>query len=196
MKSIFSYVFLSILISVLAGSDYYKILDVSRKATAADIKKAYRKLSLKYHPDKNPSEEAATKFAEIANAYDVLSDPDKRKTYDQGGEEAVKQQEQRANQPAADPFSIFEAFGFGGMGGRRGREEEPRTPNLNMPLRVSLKQLYLGDLLDVSYVRQVLCTEHTKCSKNCPECQGAGVKMQTHQLAPGFVQQVQVCNLF
>lgn len=97
----------------------------------------------------------------------------------------------RANQPAADPFSIFEHFGFG-MGGRRGREEEPRTASVQLPLRVSLRQLYLGDLLDVSYSRQVLCTEHSRCSKNCPDCQGAGVKVQTHQLAPGFVQQVQV----
>lgn len=78
-----------------AGADYYKILGVTKSASAADIKRAYRKLSLKYHPDKNPSPDAASKFAEIATAYDVLSDPDKRKAYNQGGEEAVKQQEQR-----------------------------------------------------------------------------------------------------
>ena len=78
------------------------------------------------------------------------------------------------------------------MGGRRGREEEPKSANVNLPLRVSLRQLYLGDLLDVSFARQVMCTEHAKCSKNCPDCQGPGVKVQTHQLAPGFVQQVQV----
>ena len=96
MKCIFFLsLFVDLFLLTLAGADYYKILDVSRKATSAEIKKAYRKLSLKYHPDKNPSEEAASKFAEIANAYDVLSDPDKRKTYDTGGEEAVKQQEQR-----------------------------------------------------------------------------------------------------
>jgi curved DNA-binding protein CbpA len=79
----------------LAGKDYYKILSVSKKATAAEIKKAYRKLSLKYHPDKNSSPDAAGKFAEIAAAYDVLSDKEKRQIYDQGGEEAVKKQEQR-----------------------------------------------------------------------------------------------------
>jgi DnaJ family protein B protein 4 len=80
-----------------AGKDYYKILGVSKKATAAELKKAYRNLSMKYHPDKNPSEEAGSKFAEIANAYEVLSDPDKRATYDKGGEEAVQKQEQRYN---------------------------------------------------------------------------------------------------
>lgn len=77
------------------GADYYKILNVDRKASSADIKRAYRKLSLKYHPDKNPSEDAAAKFAELSQAYDVLSDPEKREIYNRGGEEAVKMQEQR-----------------------------------------------------------------------------------------------------
>lgn len=78
-----------------AGADYYKILGVSKSASSADIKRAYRKLSLKYHPDKNPSPDASAKFAEIAAAYDVLSDEEKREAYNRGGEEAVKQQEQR-----------------------------------------------------------------------------------------------------
>lgn len=146
--------------------------------------------SLKYHPDKNPSPEASEKFAEIANAYDVLSDTGKRKTYDMGGEDAVKQKEQRDSQPQADPFSMFEHFGFGG--GRRGREEEPKTATVNIPVRVSLRQLYVGELLDVSYVRQVLCTEHLSCQKKCSDCQGPGIKLRSQQLAPGFVQQVQV----
>lgn len=173
----------------LAGKDYYSILGVSKKATAAEIKKAYRNLSLKYHPDKNPSAEAASKFADISNAYDVLSDADKRSAYDKGGEEAVQRQEQRANQPAHDPFSIFEAFGFGG--GRR-NDEEPRTANVEIPLRVSLKQLYLGATLDFTYVRQVMCIEYSRCQKSCPDCQGPGIKVKQQQLAPGFVQQVQV----
>jgi DnaJ family protein B protein 11 len=80
---------------VFAATDYYKLLGVPRSASSAEIKKAYRKLSLKYHPDKNPSPEAAAKFAEISNAYDVLSDDQKREAYNRGGEEAVKQQEQR-----------------------------------------------------------------------------------------------------
>ena len=170
--------------------DYYKVLGVSKSASAAEIKKAYRKLSLKYHPDKNSSPDASTKFAEIAAAYDVLSDPEKRETYNRGGEEAVKMQEQRGNQQPADPFSIFEHFGFGGMGGGR-RQEEQRTPNVEIPVRVSLRQLYLGELLDVSYARQVLCTEAASCQKNSQYCQGPGVAVRMQQLAPGFVQQVQ-----
>lgn len=86
---------LALLCAALADADYYKVLGVSKKVTQSELKKAYRKLSLKYHPDKNPSEEASAKFAEIANAYAVLSDDDKRRIYDQGGEDAVKQAEQR-----------------------------------------------------------------------------------------------------
>ncbi len=84
-----------LLLSSVHGRDLYKILGVGRSSSEADIKRAYRKLSLKYHPDKNPSPDAAEKFAELGTAYEILSDKEKRRTYDQGGEEAVKQQEQR-----------------------------------------------------------------------------------------------------
>lgn len=177
-----------------AAKDYYKILNVAKTASAADIKRAYRKLSLKYHPDKNSSPDASQKFAEIAQAYDVLSDPEKREIYNRGGEEAVKQQEQRANQPAADPFNIFEHFGFGGFGGGRQHPEEQRTPNVEIPIRVTLKQLYLGELLDVEYTRQVVCVEASSCEKKNQDCQGPGVKLRVQQLAPGFVQQIQVSD--
>merc|ERR1711907_9964 len=76
--------------------------------------------------------------------------------------------------------------------GRRGREEEPRTANVEIPVRVSLKQLYLGEVLDVDYKRQVLCVEASQCEKKNNACQGPGISMKTQQLAPGFVQQVQV----
>mmetsp|Transcript_632 Transcript_632/g.1122 ORF Transcript_632/g.1122 Transcript_632/m.1122 type:complete len:360 (+) Transcript_632:122-1201(+) len=175
------------------GKDYYKILSVSRSATPAEIKKAYRKLSLKYHPDKNPSPDAAEKFSELSVAYDVLSDPEKREAYNRGGEEAVQQQEQRGNHPAADPFSIFEHFGFGGMGGQR-RQQEQRTADVKIPVRVSLRQLYLGEVLDVNYIRQVVCVEANSCQRNSKDCQGPGVKIRMQQLAPGFVQQVQVSD--
>lgn len=199
MNSLSFLLFLVYYISlVIAGKDYYKILSVSRTASSADIKRAYRKLSLKYHPDKNSSPDASQKFAEIAAAYDVLSDPEKREAYNRGGEEAVQMQEQRANTPQADPFSIFEHFGFGGMGGGgfgRQQQEEQRTPNVEIPVRVTLRQLYLGELLDVEYIRQVVCVEASSCEKKNQECQGPGVKVRMQQLAPGFVQQIQVSSL-
>lgn len=188
----FAIIYLGYLTTIFAAADYYKILGVAKGATPADIKRAYRKLSLKYHPDKNPSPDASTKFAEIATAYDVLSDDSKREAYNRGGEEAVKMQEARDNQPQHDPFDIFSHFGFGGMGGGRGRQEDQRTPDVEIPLRVSLRQLYLGEVLEVSYVRQVVCVEANSCQKNDKDCQGPGIKIKVQQIAPGFVQQMQV----
>jgi DnaJ-class molecular chaperone len=176
---------------VAAGRDYYEVLGVKRSATAAELKKAYRKLSLKYHPDKNSAPDAQDKFAELSVAYDVLSDTEKRKVYNQGGEEAVMKQEQRDNQPQADPFSIFDAFGFGGMGGNR-HQQELRTPNVEIPIRVTLRQLYVGEILDAQYERQVMCTEASSCEKKNNNCHGPGISLRQQQLAPGFVQNVQV----
>jgi len=82
-------------------------------------------------------------------------------------------------------------WGCGGGGGRR-REEEVKTPNVVIPLRVSLKQLFTGDILEVTYVRQVLCMNHKECTKSDSSCQGPGVRIRQQQIAPGFVQQVQV----
>ena len=75
----------------MAKADYYELLGVNKGASADEIKKAYRKLAIKYHPDKNPDDKAAEeKFKDIAAAYTVLSDPEQRKVYDLGGEEAIK----------------------------------------------------------------------------------------------------------
>jgi DnaJ-class molecular chaperone len=184
-------VFLLVCVAAAAKRDYYQVLEVTRKATPAELKKAYRKLSLKYHPDKNSAPDAAEKFAELSVAYDVLSDAEKRQLYDRGGEEAVMKSEQQASQPQADPFSIFEHFGFGGMGGRA-REQELRTPDVEIPIRVTLRQLYVGEMLDAQYERQVLCTEASSCEKKNNNCHGPGISIRQQQLAPGFVQNVQV----
>ncbi len=191
MNTVWILLLILALVSAAPKRDYYSILEVSRTATAAELKKAYRKLSLKYHPDKNSAPDAQQKFAELSVAYDVLSDPEKRKVYNQGGEEAVSKQEQQASQPQADPFSIFEAFGFGGMGGQR-RDQEQRTPNVEIPVRVTLRQLYMGEILDATYDRQVMCTEASSCEKKNNNCHGPGISMRQQQLAPGFVQNIQV----
>ncbi len=101
----------------------------------------------------------------------------------------------RANTPQHDPFSIFEHFGFGGMGGNA-RHEDPRTANVEIPVRVTLKQLYVGEQLDVEYIRQVVCVEASSCEKKNQDCQGPGVKIRVQQIAPGFVQQVQVLLVY
>ncbi len=96
----------------MADKDYYSILGVSKSASEQDIKKAYRKLALEYHPDRNKSKEAEAKFKEITKAYEVLSDGQKRKTYDQFGEAAFQQ----GGPGAGGPFG----GGFGGQGGQYG----------------------------------------------------------------------------
>jgi len=172
--------------------DFYKVLGVTRRSTTKEIKKAYRKKSLEFHPDKNKNEDAADKFAEIARAYEVLSDEDKKQIYDRHGEEGLKQQEQRGGGGGGgSPFDdIFSQFGFGG-GGRQRDDREQRTADVKIPLHVTLKQLYLGESIDVHYVRQTLCMHWEMCMKNSPECAGPGIRLARQQIAPGFVQQVQ-----
>ena len=178
---------------IQAAQDFYKLLGVKRSATQKEIKKAYRAKSLQYHPDKNKEEGAAEMFAEIAYAYEVLTDEDKKEIYDRHGEEGLKQHEQGQGQGGGHGGfeDIFSHFGFGGFGGGGRRQREQSTPNVDVPLRVTMKQLYLGDTIEVDYIRQTLCVNWQECMKNNQECQGAGIKVRMQQIAPGFVQQVQ-----
>lgn len=187
---------------VLAGADFYEVLGVSRDATESQIKKAYRKLSLKYHPDKDPSEEAKKKFVELANAYEVLGDEEKRRIYDQYGEDGLKNNGQ---QNFHNPFDIFSAFGGGGFNFRSntgGGQMQNKGPDLEIELEVTLKDLYLGKIFDVAHRKQTLChkcrgTGAKKASDvtTCSGCKGTGMKVKVHQLGPGFVQQTQsVCD--
>lgn len=175
-----------------AGTDFYKLLGISRDATVKEIKKAYRQKSLEYHPDKNKEEGAAEKFAEIARAYEVLSDDEKRGIYDRQGEEGLKRHEQGGGGGGGGFEDIFEQFGFNfGGGGRRREQREATTASIEVPLYVTLEQLYKGETIDVKYSRQVLCLQWEMCIKVVQECQGPGVRVRRQQLAPGFVQQVQ-----
>lgn len=178
--------------TIYAAQDFYQLLGIKRNASQKEIKKAYRSKSLEYHPDKNKNEGAAEKFAEIAYAYEVLTDEDKKQIYDRHGEEGLKQHEQQQGQGGGHGGfeDIFSHFGFNFGGGNR-RQREQSTPNVDVPLRVTMKQLYLGDTIEVEYVRQVLCVNWQECMRNNQECQGPGVKVRMQQIAPGFVQQVQ-----
>jgi len=185
---------LCVLLSVVnAGEDYYKLLGISKKATNKEIKKAYRQKSLEFHPDKNKAEGASDKFAEINHAYESLMNEEKRSIYDRSGEEGLKQHEAReaggGGGGGFDPFSEF--FGFGG-GGRQRREQEQTTPNVDIPLELTLEQMYSGAIFEVTYIRQVLCMKWEMCMKTNQACQGPGISVKRQQIAPGFVQQVQV----
>ncbi|OZJ04624.1 hypothetical protein BZG36_02062 [Bifiguratus adelaidae] len=189
----FALLLLCFVISVYAR-DYYKILDVSRNASSREIKKAYKALSKKYHPDKNPGDkEAEQKFVELAEAYEVLNDEEKRRIYDQYGEEGLKQG--GGQQGFHNPFDIFAQF-FGG-GGHFGHQER-KGKDLQLALEVTLEDLYSGTTIEIDVSKQVICdhcrgtgAEDPDDIETCPTCQGRGVKVIRHQLAPGMIQQVQ-----
>lgn len=138
----------------------------------------------------------------MAAAYETLSDNDKRRLYDQGGEDALKQG--GGQQGGMDPFDLFSHFGgFGNFfgqqqGGHRGQEER-RGPDLELELQVTLADLYSGRVMEVAVRNQQLCpkcrghgAQHENDVVTCTSCQGRGVKIQMHQIGPGFVQQVQM----
>ena len=147
--------------------DLYEILDVDPDATEKEIKKRFRKLSIQYHPDRNPSEEAAAKFEEIRGAYEILSSPDKRILYDTGGIETVREaeKEEQNGGRAMDPFAAF----FGG-GGRRSNSK--RGQDSKMQFAVSLEDLYNGNTLEAKVTRRVVCRGCSKRNRrNTPKCQ-------------------------
>lgn len=132
MKNSFSKLLIFFIISVaICGEDFYKLLGVTRASTDAEIKKAFKKLSLKYHPDKNKDKPDVAKamFIKIANAYEVLSDPERKQIYDTRGEEAVKEHEERKNQGHGGGFGgsfedMFSQFFGGGRGNFNQQQEE------------------------------------------------------------------------
>jgi len=179
----------------------YNTLGVSATATPTELKKAYRKLAIKFHPDKNPGNaEAAEKFKEISNAYEVLSDEKKRQIYDQGGEQALKEGG-GGGHSGHNPFDVFDMFfgGGGGMGGR-GRRGPQRGKDTRHVLGVSLEDMCNGITKRLSLSKNVICD---KCDgrggkpgavQKCGSCRGMGMQMKIHRIGPGMVQQVQqVC---
>jgi len=175
----------------------YELLEVSPDADDATIKKAYRKLAMKWHPDKNPEKkkEAEDKFKEISQAYEVLSDPKKKKTYDQYGEEGLK--DDGPGGGGRDAHSMFaDLFGFGGGGGgRRGRQ---RTEDIRFKLEISLSDFYNGALKKLRVKRNVLCVDcGGKGSKTegatqvCGQCNGNGIQIMIRRIGPGMMQQMQ-----
>tara|TARA_Y100001937_G_scaffold53375_2_gene73614 strand:+ start:3108 stop:4055 length:948 start_codon:yes stop_codon:yes gene_type:complete len=140
--------------------NYYEILGVSKDATAEEIKKSYRKLSLKYHPDKNP--EGEDKFKEVAEAYSVLSDESKKHQYDNRGSGFSSFEDLFNN--GSNPFDMFGDF-FNKGNQRRQR----RGTDIRITLTIPLKDCYLGSSKEVSFNRNVTNNQQ------CPQCKGAGV---------------------
>eukprot|EP01113_Clastostelium_recurvatum_P047034 TRINITY_DN832_c0_g1_i2.p1 TRINITY_DN832_c0_g1~~TRINITY_DN832_c0_g1_i2.p1 ORF type:complete len:424 (-),score=142.24 TRINITY_DN832_c0_g1_i2:287-1558(-) len=183
-------------------SRFYDILGVDANANENDIKKAYRKLAMQYHPDKNQDPGAADKFKEISMAYETLSDQEKRETYDRFGEEALNGGG-GGGFSADDIFSQFFGGGFfggaGPRGGGGGRPRVRRGEDLVHTIKVTLEDLYRGKTQKLSLQKSVLCDDcKGKGSKvpggarQCGGCRGQGVKIQLRQVGPGMVTQMQV----
>ncbi|KAG2406538.1 DnaJ protein [Vigna angularis] len=194
-------------LSAIAGKSYYDILQVSKGASDDQIKRAYRKLALKYHPDKNPgNEEANRKFAEINNAYEVLSDREKRGIYDRYGEEGLKQHAAGGGGGGGmnfqDIFSTLLCYGcvhglncvpgcsFFGGGSMEEEEKIVKGDDVVVELDATLEDLYMGGTLKVWREKNVLKSAPGKRRCNCRN------EVYHKQIGPGMFQQMteQVCE--
>lgn len=168
--------------------EYYDILGVDKDTSSAQIKKAFRKLALKHHPDRGGDEEIFKKMTEAA---DVLTDDDKRSLYDKGGKDAVEQGESRGG-GGGDPFSQM----FGGGGGR-GRGGPKKGKDMMHALQITLEDCYNGKIRKLAITRDKLCEEcdgrggAEGCETTCSGCDGHGIVIKVMQLGPGMLQQVQ-----
>ncbi len=194
--------------------DYYEVLGVDKSADEASLKKAYRKLAIKYHPDKNPGDkEAEEKFKEVAEAYDVLSDPQKRSRYDQfghaglggagggGGYGGGGMSMEDIFRNFGDIFGGGGGFGgFGGFGGGGGGSQRQRGSNLRARVKLSLADIEQGVEKKLKVKKHISCnschgegTTSKDGKKSCSTCHGQGYVMQVQNTFFGQMQSQAVC---
>lgn len=195
--------------------DYYEVLGVSKTATPEEIKKAYRKKAIEYHPDKNPgNKEAEEKFKEAAEAYEVLSNPEKRSRYDQFGHAGVGGAASGGfsggGMSMEDIFSQFGdifgghfgGFGFGGFGGGGGRTHKHvnRGTDLRVKVKLTLKEISTGVEKKIKVKKYVSCkacngtgAENGTAYTTCSTCNGSGVVTRVQQTFLGAMQSTSTC---
>ena len=193
----------------MAKRDYYEVLGVDKNASDDEIKKAYKKMAIKYHPDRNPdNKEAEAKFKEAAEAYDVLRDPQKRSRYDQFGHEGVNGAGGfgGGGMNMDDIFSMFgdifgDGRGFGGFGGGgRARKPQYRGGDLRLKVKMNLQEIASGVTKKFKVKKKVVCNhchgsgaEGSGATETCPTCHGNGFVVKTQQSIFGMMQTQAVC---
>ncbi|KAI9850884.1 MAG: DnaJ- protein scj1 [Thelocarpon superellum] len=180
-----------------------QLLGLDRQASERDIKRAYRTLSKKYHPDKNPGDESVLKkFVEVSEAYEALYDKETRKIYDQYGHDGVEQHKKGGGAGHHhDPFDLFSRFfGGGGHFGHGGGQR--RGQNMEVRIELPLRDFYNGNEHEFNMQKQMICEECEGSGsadgavETCSHCGGQGMVIQKHMLAPGIFQQMQSpCNV-
>ena len=193
--------------------DYYEILGIGKNATKTEIKKAYRKLALKYHPDKNPDKGAEEKFKEISEAYAVLYDDEKRRMYDQYGHAGIDQRYSYEDIFRGADFSdifrgigfdfndIFEQFFGHRMGFDRRTQVKRRGADLRYDVQISLEDAYHGLQTEIQVPRSETCdachgsgTKPGTQPKACSQCNGTGQQKISRRTAFGMFTQITTCN--
>ena len=195
----------------MAKRDYYEILEISKNASDDEIKKAYRKMAIKFHPDKNPDDKKAEeKFKEAAEAYEVLSNTDKRQRYNQYGHAGVNGASNGGGYSGGgmnmdDIFSQFGdifggGFGFGGSGRSQGGRRVTRGTNLRVKVKLTLQDITNGVEKKIKVNKHVGCkTCSGSGAKNgqfdtCRQCNGTGVVTRVQQTMLGAMQTQTTCN--
>ncbi len=196
----------------MAKRDYYEVLGVSRSATSDEIKKAYRQMALKYHPDRNPgNKEAEEKFKEAAEAYEILSDPEKRQRYDQFGHDGLRGTAQPGFTDINDIFSHFgdifggstfdDVFGTSQRTRRRGpRQEGSPGSDLQIKLSLTLEEIAAGVEKKIKVRKQKKCdicngsgAKSGSGKTTCPQCNGAGEIRQVSRSMFGQFVNISTC---
>lgn len=191
--------------------DYYEVLGVSKTASDAEIKNAYKKMAIKYHPDRNPGDkEAEEKFKEAAEAYDVLSNPDKKARYDQFGHAGVDGAYGQGGMDMNDIFSQFGSIfgdlfggggfrGFSGFGGGGAQRRVMRGSNLRIKVKLTLEEIDRGCEKKIKVSKYVPCKtcggsgSRDGKLETCPHCHGTGVVTETKRTMLGMMQTQSAC---
>jgi len=188
--------------------DYYEVLGLDRNATEADVKKAYRTMAMKYHPDRNPNDKSTEeKFKEVGEAYEVLKDAQKRVQYDRFGHQEARGFGSPFSQEwdLSDALRIFmsEGFGFdifGSESRRGGKSRKQRGSDLQIRLKLTLEEVATGATKKIKLKKQIKCpacqgtgSEGNRSSKKCPTCQGAGEVRQVSNSFFGQFVNISAC---